>query len=922
LRTNLREYFMVSSSLGIIFILVLGTVSSAFLNISSPVKVANAQEENEGGANQQSTGQVQVSFEYTYFEEYGSTTRSEKYVGSAILTPVEGGYDGNGTGTYEATDLYPPQEPCSEPQRTTYAGAAGLVVHAQYSIDNSVTGGPDTSQYNSSTTVIELIFRGDNISAESTGMGGGEKCESQSWTTSVGSDCHFYGIDFSVGGSYEKVDEDSQFAKCKLTIGPIVEDLRIFGTATAVFGGLGQKGISNSKVVVSKMDDEFMKPLSVSKPPFFSETLTSDDDTAQYEFRFARDDMGKLPRILVVSLLWFGGNPEFAVTNGQEKAGRFIPVYQALCVDDDVLSDCEKWQRSSTGYEAEVNFEYGNEAKLLQTTTIMEMEEWQGGNATLQVMKDSAYIYYNSYLAAKYFDTLGLPTLQPVMIKAHHQEVNCTGAYYDAPAKLNSEFPYFGDLGAFLDKVQATGSGAYICDKESALESPNAPVNREWHELGHYLMFQIYSDPYTNPFGTPHKGYLNANTNDSIIEGFAEFVAMLIYEHYGEPQPYIYPVGTGRYNLEQDYRVWGPWIHEEFAVAGILWDFHDGGIETNNGYVLNGTLIPVTKLPYPVKDELALDGKTILGMLDKSEPKTLAELHPLFYGDYGDKAVSILINHAAFADTDKRDWRYDGNREVPGETGTLVNPVRPVRHTPAPELPGSNLVSDRDSTFSVTIKHVEPFSYYDYSYLIDMRSGEPTYFAVPPEYYPSTVTVTPLSADGKPLAGAVEFDSEEYWDYIHSNPPENGVFRHISVTAIRDNGNATSLQYIQNVKNLLSRVSAEYKAGNSTGAEELAKIAYIDNYEYVEPELVQRNATELKEQTEEMLRVELVGLISDRADSEQIDAKIAEINSKLDEAITVVPEFPAGTPTAVLVAVVTATILYGRYRKRAGLHFP
>jgi hypothetical protein len=78
----------------------------------------------------------------------------------------------------------------------------------------------------------------------------------------------------------------------------------------------------------------------------------------------------------------------------------------------------------------------------------------------------------------------------------------------------------------------------------------------------------------------------------------------------------------------------------------------------------------------------------------------------------------------------------------------------------------------------------------------------------------------------------------------------------------------------------------------------------------------------LKEQTEEMLRVELVGLISDRADSKQIDAKIAEINAKLDEAITVVPEFPAGTPAAVLVAVVTATILYGRHRRRAGLHFP
>ena len=902
--TSIRseKYLRASAFLGMSFVLLFA--GSALASISLPIPEAKAQ----------SSGTVQVSFEYIRDVEYYGDKEYARYTGSAILTPVDGGYEGSGTGTYEGLDELPPFDPCTEPQRTAYVGTADLTVNAQYSIDNSITGGPDTSMYNSSTSVIELLVYGENISARSTGVwDGANGCKAENWTANVGFDCHFYGIDFSVGGTYEKFDEDgNEDTKCKLTIGQIVEELRVSGTATAIFGGLGQKGISNSKVVIAEMTDDYLKPLSVSKPKFFSETLTSDNDTSEYEFVFAKPE-GKLPRILVVSLLWYVGDPEFAVTNGPEIAGRFIPVYQALCVDDESGSPCEKWTRSATGYEAEVDFEYGNEDKLLLTQTIMEMEKWEGGNATVQVMKDSAYIYYNSYIAAKYFETLGLPPLQPVMIKAHHIGANCSGAYFDAPAKLNSKYPSFGDLGNFLGKVEATGSGAYLCDQESALEAPDAPVNREWHELGHYLMFQLYPDPYTNPFGTPHQGYLNFNTNDSIIEGFAEFIAMLVAEHHGEPRPYIYPVGTGRYNLEQDYKVWGQWIEEEFAVAGTLWDFHDAGTETNNGFMVNGTLIPVTVSNFPIKDELSLDGKTILGMLDSSEPKTLTDLWKIYfttYTSYSSKTTSILLNHGAFADTDKRDWRYDGNKELPGETGSLANPARLVRYTPVPELPGSNLVSNKDASFNVTVRHAEPFGNYDYSYALHMRAGEPTYFAVPPEYYPSTITLTPVSPQGQP----VEFDSGEYWEYISSNPPQDGVFRQITVAT--SGGNATAIQYIQNVKDLLGRASEEYRAGNYTGAEALATTAYIDNFEQIEPDLVSHNATDLKEETEQMLRVELVDLIRDRSPPDQVDAKIEEINSRLDQAIAIVPEFPAGLITLPLAALVTLAVIINRYNKK------
>jgi hypothetical protein len=905
-----KNYLFAAASFGLSFVLLFASV------INIPFQEAIAQ---QGAGNQQSSSTVHVSFEYILNSQYYGDKQYARYTGTATLTPVDGGFEGIGTGSYEGLDELPPFPPCTEPQLTKYAGAADLAVNAQYSIDNSVTGGPDTSMYNSSTSVIELLVYGENIAAQGTGIWDGSSgCKTESWTTNVGFDCHFYGIDFAVGGVYEKFDEDgNQDTKCKLTIGSISEDLRIFGTASSIFGGLGQKGISNSKVAIVEMTDDYMQALSVSKPKFFSETLTSDNDTSEYEFVFAKPE-GKLPRILVVSLLWYVGDPEFAVTNGPEIAGRFIPVYQALCVDDESGSPCEKWTRSATGYEAEVDFEYGNEDKLLQTQTIMDMEKWEGGNATVQVMKDSAYIYYNSYLAVKYFDTLGLPALQPIMIKAHHMDTDCQGAYYDADAKLNSKFPKFGDLGNFLGKVEGTGSAAYLCDNKSALESPDAPVNREWHELGHYLMFQLYPDPYTNPVGINHRGYLNVNTNDSIIEGFAEFVAMLIYEHYGEPRPYIHPIGTSKYNLEVDYKVWGRGIQEEFAVAGILWDIHDSGVETNHGFYLNGTVVQTTNLWSGLKDTKSMNANTMINKIDSSEPKTLVDLATTFdIRNYQSFVHDIFINHGAFPDIVVRDWIYEYNSEEErgaGQSGSLSNPVRSVRYTPAPELPGSNLVSDIHATYNMSIRHDEPFGYYDYSYLVEMQAGEPTYFSMSPEYYPSTLTATLLSDVGEPLQESIQIDSDRYWAYIYSNPPQDGVFRSISAE-LPSGPIITAVDYIQNVMDLLGHVSQEYRAGNYTGAETLAVAAYIDNFEHIEPDLVSHNATDLKEETEQMLRVELVSLIRDRASQDQVDAKIDEINSRLDHAIAVVPEFPAGL-AASLAALATLAVVVSRYSKK------
>jgi hypothetical protein len=61
------------------------------------------------------------------------------------------------------------------------------------------------------------------------------------------------------------------------------------------------------------------------------------------------------------------------------------------------------------------------------------------------------------------------------------------------------------------------------------------------------------------------------------------------------------------------------------------------------------------------------------------------------------------------------------------------------------------------------------------------------------------------------------------------------------------------------------------------------------------------------------MRVELIGLIREKAEPQVIDGKIAEINSKLDEAIVVVPEFPLAA-IGIMIAAIGAVVTVGRLR--------
>jgi hypothetical protein len=902
---------------------------------------ANAQGGNSGAPSQVI---IPVSITYTYSHETRgcapyypceTTTTSTSFSGSANITPVEGGYEGTGSGSYEyvydsAVDPYPGCP--NDSSHTTTFGDADMVVHYQFSIDNDVTGGPDTSMYNSSWGVVEVQLEDYDLHSEGTSTICGETQSFSHDEGAVGFGCHFYSLDFTTGGSWTQIIDvtDDSTAKCVLSIGSSNDDMRIFGTVKGLID-TGPEGMPNSRVLLAKMDKEYYQRLSVSKPSFFKNTATSDNRSADYEFNFPRG-AGGLPKMMVVSLLWYEGDPEFAVTNGNEVGGRFIPVYHALCVDDNDATKCAKWKETGDGrYEAEVNFEYGNEDQLVQTAEFMELEDWRGTNlqhtggpisaggaiisrsGTGVMMSDSAYIYYNSYRAMKYFETLGLRSpLNPLLIRSHDFDPGCpdAGAWYNEVDSGGTP-ESFGGLGTLADTTEATGGQVVLCDMEANsswhhYEAPKLPI---WHELGHYLQFQMY-DADGVPRGDSHKGYANPGTNDSFIEGFAGFVAVLIDRYYGGQSPRVY---LGQ-DLELELKIWGPeGTDEEVAVASILWDFHDGGREINLGYNLNGTSLPVSKVYQASMDDVSIDIPKIMVVIDSNEVKTLVDLYNAFVSTQI-SAVNldmIYANHGVFADVVERNYVHDSAAEKIGESGSKSSPFRPVRTTPPPALPGSYIVSNVDATYNVTISFGPENQYYDYSYLQELKAGEKMYFTMPPSYYPSTATISHVSSQGHASPGEqIEIQSSEYWNYIRSDPPKEGVFKHLSSNGSGTVDSVTSVQYIQNVRNLLTRVSTEYKAGNVTGAETLVNIAYLDNFGHVEVELERRNATELKEHTAQMLRVELVELINDGADSQSVDEKIAAINANLDAAIVIVPEFP--TALVLVAAIMIPTVISSR----------
>jgi hypothetical protein len=90
-------------------------------------------------------------------------------------------------------------------------------------------------------------------------------------------------------------------------------------------------------------------------------------------------------------------------------------------------------------------------------------------------------------------------------------------------------------------------------------------------------------------------------------------------------------------------------------------------------------------------------------------------------------------------------------------------------------------------------------------------------------------------------------------------------------------------ELISTIRSLLNQTMIEYDNQNYTGAADLADVAYIDNFEFLEAPLAEENET-LMEDTETTLREDLSSLIEERATSTQVQQLVNNITQRLDQA--------------------------------------
>ena len=90
-------------------------------------------------------------------------------------------------------------------------------------------------------------------------------------------------------------------------------------------------------------------------------------------------------------------------------------------------------------------------------------------------------------------------------------------------------------------------------------------------------------------------------------------------------------------------------------------------------------------------------------------------------------------------------------------------------------------------------------------------------------------------------------------------------------------------EIISEIRSLLNQTVEAYRQQNYKEAEALATTAYLDNFEFIEAPLAEKDEA-LMENTEVMLREQLRELIQNKVSLEELQQHIDKINSNLDKA--------------------------------------
>lgn len=159
------------------------------------------------------------------------------------------------------------------------------------------------------------------------------------------------------------------------------------------------------------------------------------------------------------------------------------------------------------------------------------------------------------------------------------------------------------------------------------------------------------------------------------------------------------------------------------------------------------------------------------------------------------------------------------------------------------------------------------------------------------------------------IAEEIEEYYEDLWDSYEkkADPTQvetfaGGIIHEVEeITGIEEE-DSDLLEYVENIRNLLSQTKTEYGNGNNDVALSLATKAYLDNFEFLEAPLVELGQEELMEEVEIMLREDLRQMIRDGEPASVVNSQVDSILEKMDTIATIVPEFG---PIAIIILAVS-----------------
>lgn len=399
------------------------------------------------------------------------------------------------------------------------------------------------------------------------------------------------------------------------------------------------------------------------------------------------------------------------------------------------------------------NFKLSSTGDLMQDLDFREAQgggpEYSGEPALKALPNFSAMYYHMSEALDFYMDYMkfNLDYKLPVDVVAGYKD----GTYY---TPVNSTI--------------------YIDYRDAGYNSPERPMNREWHEFSHHAMFSMYGSWPSREGSVNHAGYINPSTGDSFMEGFAEFMAMMIADYYNYPNPQVY---SHFGSLEANYKAWDyRGRAEEFAVAGILWDLYDA--LNDDGVQLTGN-----DIWYVLKDYHS-DFNSVYQTLISKYPGKKAGIDEIF------KAHSFFVDKTAgngkwdpiepYRDSNGN-RKYDsgehfvdyGLPKIEYTNGEVLGPAsnyqRPERKS-AGTLPGQFIKINNQAAYYLIEVSFPDNPGLNYSVRSENRDGM-VYVQAPPAGYNAVITVTPEGVKGNTLT----FTLQEYEEKI-TEAIERGYF--------------------------------------------------------------------------------------------------------------------------------------------------